>query len=53
MNRFITAGAGLALIATPLVATTATASNDTTAARKAPSAYSVTASISKLSLIHI
>ncbi|WP_036490249.1 hypothetical protein, partial [Nocardioides sp. CF8] len=44
MNRFITAGAGLALIATPLVATTATAS-DTTAERKV--AYSVTAKINK------
>lgn len=51
MNRFITAGAGLALIATPLVATTATASDDTTAARQAPSAYSVTASISKSTAI--
>lgn len=51
MNRFITAGAGLALIATPLVATTATASDVATAERKAPSAYSVTASISKTTAI--
>lgn len=44
MNRLITAGAGLALIATPLVATTATAT-DSTAERRAPAAYSVTAAI--------
>ncbi len=44
MNRFITAGAGLALIATPLVATTATAS-DTTSERRA--GYSVSAKINK------
>lgn len=50
MNRLITAGAGLALIATPLVATTATAS-DAQAERKAPSAYSVTAAISKTTAI--
>lgn len=50
MNRFITAGAGLALIATPLVATTATASDVSTAERKAPG-YSVTASISKTTAI--
>lgn len=49
MNRLITAGAGLALIATPLVATTATAS-DTTAARKA-TAYSVTAKINMTTAI--
>lgn len=51
MNRFITAGAGLALIATPLVATTASASDVSTAERKAPSAFSVTASISKSTAI--
>ena len=49
MNRLITAGAGLALIATPLVATTATAS-DATAERRAP-AYSVTAKINKTTAI--
>jgi hypothetical protein len=49
MNRLITAGAGLALIATPLVATTATAS-DATAERKAV-AYSVTATINKTTAI--
>ncbi|UUZ60135.1 hypothetical protein [Nocardioides sp. B-3] len=48
MNRFITAGAGLALIATPLVATSATAS-DTTAERKV--AYSVSAKINKATAI--
>ena len=48
MNRLITAGAGLALIATPLVATTATASD--TSARQA-TAYSVTAAISKTTAI--
>lgn len=51
MNRFITAGAGLALIATPLVATTASASDVSTGERKAPSAFSVTASISKSTAI--
>ncbi|MEO5662405.1 MAG: hypothetical protein ABIR39_03905 [Nocardioides sp.] len=51
MNRFITAGAGLALIATPLVATTATASDVSTAERKAPSAYSVSARISQTTSI--
>lgn len=48
MNRLITAGAGLALIATPLVATTATAS-DTTVERRA--GYSVTATINKATAI--
>lgn len=47
MNRFITAGAGLALIATPLVATTATASD--TVERKA--GYSVSAKINKATAI--
>lgn len=49
MNRFITAGVGLALIATPLVATTATASNAAGAdhlARQAPG-YNVSAKINK------
>ena len=49
MNRFITAGMGLALVATPLVATTATAS-DTTERSTAP-AYSVSASINKTTAI--
>lgn len=49
MNRLIAAGAGLALLATPLVATTATAT-DSTAERKAP-AYSVTAKINKTTAI--
>ena len=49
MNRLIAAGAGLALIATPLVVTTATAS-DTTAERTAP-AYSVSAAINKATAI--
>jgi hypothetical protein len=49
MNRLITAGAGLALIASPLVATTATAS-DATAERKAV-AYSVTAKINRTTAI--
>jgi hypothetical protein len=49
MNRLITAGAGLALIASPLVATTATAS-DATAERKA-AAYSVTAKINRTTAI--
>lgn len=48
MNRFITAGAGLALIAAPLLATTATASNaaSDTSSRQAPG-YSVSAKINK------
>lgn len=50
MNRFITAGAGLALIATPLVATTASASDTATSARQAP-AFSVSAAISKTTAI--
>lgn len=49
MNRLITAGAGLALIATPLVATTATAS-DASAERQA-AAYSVTARINKTTAV--
>jgi hypothetical protein len=49
MNRLITAGAGLALVATPLVATTATAS-DAPAERKA-AAFSVTAKINKATAI--
>ena len=49
MNRLVTAGAGLALIAAPLVATTANAS-DATAERKAP-AYSVSAAINKTTAI--
>lgn len=44
MNRLISAGAGLALIASPLVATTATASAAPAEARQA-AAYSVTARI--------
>ena len=44
MNRFTTVGIGLALVATPLVATTASAS-DTTAERRSAAAYSVSASI--------
>lgn len=51
MNRLITAGAGLALIATPLVATTATANGaasdtSTHSARQAPG-YNVSAKINK------
>lgn len=50
MNRLITAGAGLALIATPLVATTASASDTAASARQAP-AFSVSAAISKTTAI--
>jgi len=49
MNRFITAGLGLALVATPFVATTATASDTTE--RKAAPAFSVSASINKTTAV--
>ena len=51
MKKLITTGIGLALVASPLVATTATASESPTAARKAPAAYSVTARINRTTAV--
>ncbi|MCW2833214.1 MAG: hypothetical protein JWN68_1167 [Nocardioides sp.] len=52
MNRFATAGLGLALAAAPLVATAATATaNDATAQRASAPAYSVSAAINRTTAI--
>jgi hypothetical protein len=51
MNRLITTGLGLALVAAPLVATATATANDATAQRAAAPAYSVSAVINRTTAI--